>query len=258
MHTFELHLSAGEVVFKEFKDGKEPVREERASLDGFLNGELHEVIMGNMNEAVLPQALESARIIQPVKRTGALRNAYLVPILKEAREFPAKLKAAAGNLSAEQLNWKPDAKTWSVGECIDHIITTNRSYFTQLEAIARGDKHVSFWEKLPLLHGFWGRFLVKATSPNSPKKAKSPPPFRPTRSTVSPTILDEFTEHQRKLIALAEGTDGVDHHETIVSSPGAGFVTYSLHDGLTILFQHETRHLNQIIALMKRPEFPKS
>lgn len=186
-----------------------------------------------------------------------MRNAYLHPILKNAAELPTKLREAFGHLSADQLNWKPNAATWSIGECIDHLITTNRTYFAQLEAIGRGDKHVTFWEKLPLFHGMWGRMLKKVTNPETKRKSKTTHPFHPTRSTVSPSVLEEFETQQQELIRIVETTDTVDHHEVMITSPAAKFVTYSLHDALMIIFQHEIRHFHQAQALMQRPEFPK-
>lgn len=186
-----------------------------------------------------------------------MRNAYLHPILKDAADLPRQMQQAFGHLTADQLNWKPNAETWSVGECIDHLITTNRTYFAQLEAIGRGEKYVSFWEKLPLFHKFWGKTLLKATTEQVAKKGKSPGPFKPVRSTVSPAILEEFAAQQKALIACVEKTDLVDHHTMIISSPAASFITYSLHDGLVIIFQHEKRHFRQAKALMERPEFPK-
>ncbi|MEY3443054.1 MAG: hypothetical protein RLZZ519_1335 [Bacteroidota bacterium] len=185
-------------------------------------------------------------------------NAYLNLILKAAEQLPAEFQESFGHLNEVQLNWKPNPETWSIGECIDHLIVTNRSYFAQLEAISRGDKYVSFWEKLPLLHGFWGRMLIKATTEQVVRKGKSPGPFRPTRSNVPTTILDEFAKQQKTLIEIVEKTRKVDHHRQIISSPAASFITYSLHDGVTIIFQHERRHYRQALALLTRPEFPKN
>ena len=187
-----------------------------------------------------------------------MKNAYLHPILKDAADLPAKVQEAFGKLSAEQLNWKPNPETWSIGECIDHLITTNRTYFAQLEAISRGDKYVSFWEKLPLFHKFWGKTLIEATTEQVVRKGKSPGAFRPTRSTVAASILSEFTQQQKELIAKVERTDLVDHHTMMITSPAASFVSYSLHDALVIIFQHEKRHFHQAKALMARPEFPKA
>jgi hypothetical protein len=187
-----------------------------------------------------------------------MKNAYLIPVLSDAEALPLKFENAFGQLSATQLNWKPNPETWSIGECIDHLITTNRSYFAQLDALARGDKYVSFWEKLPLLHRTWGNMLLKATSEEVKRKAKSPGPFKPTRSAVSVGIVAEFSAQQRELIAKVKKTDTLDHEKTMITSPAASFISYSLHDGCLIIFQHEKRHFNQAKALMARAEFPNS
>lgn len=187
-----------------------------------------------------------------------MKNAYLHPILEEAAKLPDKMRAAFGHLSADQLNWKPNPETWSVGECIDHLIVTNRSYFAQFEAIARGDKYVSFWEKISLFHGMVGRMLIKATGEKVDKKAKSPAVFRPTRSAVPATIVEEFCTQHGELIAKVEKTDVADHHETLINSPMSSMIFYTLHDALVIIFQHERRHFNQAVAVTERPEFPKT
>ena len=161
-----------------------------------------------------------------------------------------------GQLSADQLNWKPNADTWSIGECIDHILITNRSYFAQFEAIARGDKYVSIWEKLSLLHGMVGRMLIKATGETVERKAKSPAVFKPTRSQVPANIVEEFCAQQADLIAKVEKIDGVDHQRVLINSPMSSMIFYTLHDALVIIFQHEQRHFRQALSVKARLEFP--
>jgi hypothetical protein len=260
MHTFELHLSSTEVQLQEHRpDGGTPMVV-RASLKDFVSGSLHAEVMASMNAAVLPEALESAKALLQASGNagGPLKNAYLVQELKAAAEMPQRFREAFGHLSAVQLNWKPNPETWSVGECIDHLIVTNRSYFAQLEALSRGDKYVSFWEKLPILHGFWGRTILKATTEQVQKKGKTPSTFTPTRSTLPADIVEEYCRQHDQLLAKVRATDLVNHHETMITSPAASFITYSLHDAVRIIFQHERRHFNQAKALLSRPEFPKA
>ncbi len=258
MHTFELHLSPSEVQLKEFVGvGAEP-KVQGTTLAGFLAGELHAEIKASMNADVLPAALESAKQISPsASGSGLKKNAYLIPILKAAAELPGQMREAFGQLSAAQLNWKPNAETWSIGECLEHLIITNRSYFAQFEAIARGDKYVSFWEKLALFHGLVGRMLIKATGEKVAKKSKSPAVFKPTRSQVPSNIVEEFCALHSDLIAKVEKTDLVDHHEVMINSPMSSVIFYSLHDALVIIFQHERRHFQQALAVKARPEFPQ-
>ena len=187
-----------------------------------------------------------------------MKNAYLHPILEDAAALPARMRSAFSQLSADQLNWKPNPETWSIGECIDHIMITNRSYFAQFEAIARGDKFVSIWEKLSLLHGMVGRMLIKATGETVTQKAKSPAVFKPTRSKVPANIVEEFCAQQAELIARVEKIDHVDHHRVLINSPMSSLVFYTLHDALVIIFQHEQRHFRQSLSVKARLEFPNN
>ena len=65
-----------------------------------------------------------------------------------------------GALSAEQLNWKPAPESWSVGQCLDHLIKSNEEFFPELEGIASGTRKNTFWQNWSPLSGIAGAFLV--------------------------------------------------------------------------------------------------
>ncbi|MBI5914753.1 MAG: DinB family protein [Bacteroidetes bacterium] len=48
---------------------------------------------------------------------------------------------ALGQLTVEELNSKPNATTWSVGQVIDHIIKVNESYYPIVEQLWAGIRH---------------------------------------------------------------------------------------------------------------------
>jgi hypothetical protein len=71
-------------------------------------------------------------------------------------------------------------------------------------------------------------------------------------------IVDRFDRHQAELIEHIRGIPGsIDRQRTIVTSPLAAFVTYSLDDCLTILVVHEQRHLQQAKRVMEAGAFPR-
>ena len=59
-----------------------------------------------------------------------MKNAYLIDVLKTLDRMTSEYQRDLGQLSSTQLNWKPDPKSWSVGQCIDHVIVTNELYFS--------------------------------------------------------------------------------------------------------------------------------
>jgi hypothetical protein len=162
-----------------------------------------------------------------------------------------------GTLSATRLNWRPQPDAWSIGQCLDHLITSNATYFTMLEQIARGTRERGLWERMPLLPSLFGALIKKGVSPNEARKTKTFDNFMPTQSDVQATIVHDFAAHQEQLKSLMMATKGVPHESVIVTSPASSFVTYSLSDCFQILTSHEERHLNQARRVTEQSDFPK-
>ncbi|GEO05677.1 hypothetical protein AAE02nite_33410 [Adhaeribacter aerolatus] len=184
-----------------------------------------------------------------------MANEYLDDTLHEIGLITKKVQAEFGRLSAGQLNWKPAEDSWSISQCLDHIIKTNHQYFPVFEAVSQGRKKRTIWEMLPVLPGFWGRMMLKALSSTS-KKYKSPAIFRPSVSNIPDSIVADFVRHQQNLTRLIKATDHVNHEKTIVTSPASFLITYTLKDCINICAVHEERHFLQAKRVMKQKGFP--
>ncbi len=46
----------------------------------------------------------------------------------EIVQLNEKIRSAFSAIGADQMDWKPDSKTWSINECFDHILQNNRTY----------------------------------------------------------------------------------------------------------------------------------
>src|SRR5690348_14518723 len=93
-------------------------------------------------------------------------------VISELEKISAGARTAFGALSAEQINWKPSAGAWSVGQCFEHLIKINSSYFPELETIIKGARKQNFWENYSPLSGIWGSLLYKTLSPKAARKLK--------------------------------------------------------------------------------------
>ncbi len=186
-----------------------------------------------------------------------MKNEYLDGILQTLYRMNGEYEKEFRPLSSEQLNWKPDSVSWSVGQCIDHVITTNRSYFGIFESLIAGTKPFNFWEKIPFLPSFFGKMLISSTKPVVDKKFRTVPGFEPSKSGIPANILNTFFETQKELIDWIEKSDAFDHEKTIITSPATKVITYSLRDLCVILSGHEERHLNQARNVMKLDGFPQ-
>ncbi len=162
-----------------------------------------------------------------------------------------------GGLSAAQLNWKPGADEWSVGQCFEHLIKTNRSFIPTLERIARGERKSRTWERLSPFSGFFGKMVLKSLAPESARKFKAPRGLLPSASDVDAAVIEQFAAHQGELAELIRATAHLDLKRTIVTSPISGFVTYSLMDGFRIVVMHERRHFEQARRVTESEAFPR-
>jgi hypothetical protein len=122
--------------------------------------------------------------------------------------------------------------------------------------IAEGRKGSSFWESIPVLPKLWGKMLIKTVKADTKKKAKAPKVYQPSLNLVSPSIVNDFAKHQEELTKIMLKTDGFEH-STVITSPAARMITYSLEDANTIIVYHERRHLNQAKKIKSLINFPK-
>src|SRR5262245_48548207 len=121
-------------------------------------------------------------------------------LISDAGTIRDDTRASFGSLSRDQLNWKPSPEKWSIAQCLDHLMSANGAYFPVFEDLLKGRKQTTFWEQLPWLPGVWGKFLIKAVSPESPRKIKAPQVFAPSVSDIDGEIVSRFADQQNQVI----------------------------------------------------------
>lgn len=177
-------------------------------------------------------------------------------LIYEYEKVGEDVQKTFGHLSAQQINWKPRADSWSVGQCLDHLIKSNEAFDAQLEAIAKGEKKPSWWEKYSPLTGFFGNFLLKSLKKDA-KKFKAPSKVIVPQSDISPDIVEQFVKHQAEVVEKLKSLGNIDLQKTIVTSPFLKLMTYRLNKALDIGVEHEKRHVRQAQRVMQTEGFPK-
>ena len=177
-----------------------------------------------------------------------------IKIIEQLNEITADVRTAFGLLGPDQLNWRPSEKEWSVGQCLDHLIKTNSEMLPAIDAKIAGTPN-TFWENWSPLTGYFGRFLVR-TLPADDKKYKAPSRSIVPPSSIAPDIVDRFADNQLVVIEKIVALNGLDWDRTVITSPFMGLMTYKLSDGVTILVEHEKRHVRQAKRVMHTAGFP--
>jgi hypothetical protein len=185
-----------------------------------------------------------------------MRNTNLGSLIEVIRVVSSEVETYFGALSAGQLNWKPAVDQWSIGQCLDHIITLNQTYFPLFNKIIRGEYRPSLWQRLPILPNIFGAMIIKAVQPESKKKYKTFPVFEPVSGVVYDNIVEVFLTHQEELSNFITQFDQPEYRRIVISSPASHWITYRLSDCFEFLAVHEKRHLKQAIGIMNSEKFP--
>jgi len=183
-------------------------------------------------------------------------NDQLNNLTSELEEISQNAQKTFGNLSAEQINWRPSAEGWSVGQCFEHLIKANSLFFPELEKIAKGERKNSFLENYSPLSGFFGSLLVKSLQKDA-RKFKAPTQKIVPQSEVSADIINQFAAHQQEVVEKIKQTQSADWQKTKITSPFMKLITYKLTDGFRIVVEHERRHFRQAERVLQSEGFPK-
>jgi hypothetical protein len=166
-----------------------------------------------------------------------------------------RAKKSFSHLSDTRLNWKHHPDSWSVGDCLSHLVNSNRLYLDKIENILNSFPTGS--EKdFPYKQSFMGNLIAKGVDPSNLKKAKTFKVFFPDKSTIQNHIIDEFVKSSEKLIELAGKMEHFDLQKIKLSSPVNNMIRLNLGDPLIIIPKHDKRHLNQAERVMNVKEFP--
>ena len=177
-------------------------------------------------------------------------------LVKELQAVASDASKVFGKLSAAQLNWKPSPEQWSVGQCFDHLIKTNSTFFPDMRRVAAGTYRSSLWGRVSPLSGFFGRFILKALDPEKGRKTQAPRVFAPAKSEVEADVILKFVRHQSEVAALMRETAGANLRGLKVTSPVSPVATYSLLDAYRIIVAHERKHFEQARRVTQEKGFP--
>ena len=161
-----------------------------------------------------------------------------------------------GAFDEQQLNWRRDATSWSVAQCFDHLLNANREMFQAIDTAMDASHPKTVWQRLPVLPRLFGSMMITSIRPQATRKLKAPRKAVPASSAIDARILERFVAYQQEAAARVRSLDGREPARTIMVSPFASFITYSVLDGCRIIVAHERRHFDQARRVTQDPRFP--
>jgi hypothetical protein len=164
---------------------------------------------------------------------------------RQIDEITASFREAFGALTVEQLNWKPNAQTWSIAQILDHLIVTNGTYYPVIRQIRANTYRMPWIGKWGFMTRFFGKFILDSVQPDRRRKMKTFPMWEPSASELGGDIVERFGKHQAGLKQLIEDSRDLVEKGVVISSPANRNIVYKLDAAFDIIVAHERRHFEQ-------------
>ncbi len=161
-----------------------------------------------------------------------------------------------GLLDERQLNWRPAATSWSVGQCFDHLLNANREMFQRHR---RRDGRLESADRVAAAPDPASRLRVNTDQVAGAGDEAQIHGIAQGRACVEhdrPGIIERFAASQHEAAARIRSIERRDAASTIMVSPFVSFITYSVIDGCRLIVTHQRRHFEQARRVTQEPGFP--
>jgi len=185
-------------------------------------------------------------------------EAFIETVLQGGKEVKEKVRCEFSSISLQQLNWKPTPGSWSIAQCLEHLVISHSTYFPELKKITDRVYRMSIWERFSPFSRLFGRVLKDQLGEQPKKKLIAPKIIRPSASDKSGEIIEHYYQSLDRFLQYISECQNIDVDKTIITSPAVKIVTYSLRDAFQFLIQHEHRHINQAIRVKVNKSFPQN
>lgn len=176
-------------------------------------------------------------------------NSDLVPELRGYYDEVLSINQAAEDLlrglSQAQLLWKPEPRSWSIAQCLDHLNAVSRVELPSVRrAIVEGRTRKLFGHG-PYRYGPIGRLLIKVVDENARIRFKAPKAYLPAEATPPADVIRDFFQLQQELLDCIRDANGLDLARTKASILNYKHIRLSLGHDFKMFIVHAQRHLLQ-------------
>lgn len=176
---------------------------------------------------------------------------------QQLQELQVEILGLLEPLDDTQVNWRPEAWMWSVGQCVDHLV--------RLNTLVLGPVHASIVEarsrgrlgQEPFRYGLISRWFLRSMSPQSTRPAKTPRKYVPAAQHEVKALAAEFTRMQQRLLDTLDAAQGLDLAKVRARSPALRLLRLPVGIWFAALAAHEARHLRQAQAVRQHAAFPQ-
>jgi hypothetical protein len=90
------------------------------------------------------------------------------------------------DLDDERFNWRPDEKSWSIAQCLDHLNVGSRVYVVPMREALEKARRKGAERRGPIQPGPFGRWFVASLEPPPKRRLPAPPKIVPAARKAWP------------------------------------------------------------------------
>ncbi|SFW36280.1 DinB superfamily protein [Sinomicrobium oceani] len=170
-------------------------------------------------------------------------------LLDYYKETAKKLTGSIKGLSKDQLGYQPKPESWSINQCLEHIILTEAFLFENIKKLMEAPANPERREEIKITD----EDLIKTMTDRS-YKAKAPEPIQPASTyTDTKTALKDFEKQRKEILKFIKDTPIEELRNHVADSPMGPIDAYQY---TLLIAAHGARHTLQIEEVKESPGFP--
>src|SRR5687768_9841401 len=99
-------------------------------------------------------------------------NTYIAALENDIVSINSAVRSAFSGLTAAQLNWKPAPDSWSIAQCLHHMITADKQYMPRMEQKINEGRSKGLVANGPFKSGWFGKAFIRSMEPGGSRKYK--------------------------------------------------------------------------------------
>lgn len=192
------------------------------------------------------KGLETLKEIVELQESKPDEQTFMLDYYEETYQ---NLENAVADLNTEQLHFKPTEASWSISQCLEHIIITEAMIFEMIQETMKNPANSERKNEI-----LFSDTAILAMAVDRSQKYKAPEMLiAEGKYDSSETALKDLKEQRKKLITFIEQTPTEALRNHISDGPSGPNDAYQ---SLLFLAGHTARHTSQIEEITTATDFP--
>jgi DinB family protein len=179
----------------------------------------------------------------------------LAAILGRLEESDRQARALIAEVDEERFNWRPDERSWSVAQCLDHLNAGNHVYLGPIRDALERARQRNAWRRGPIRPRLLEGWFIRSLEPQAGPRLKAPRKIVPAARKSRAEVGEQWKRIQAELRELLQAAAPLDLNRTRFINPFIPLLRFSVGTGFLVLDAHERRHLWQAEKIRSHPRF---